>query len=158
MAPVPDPREMSCGLCGVSFLEDRGQPACLGCPLARACHYVRCPHCGYENPVVPRWLGGLRRAAALTGGRGAARIGSGMEAEPVTLADLTLGQEATVVGLVEPGSADGRALAGLGVLPGATVAALQRYPAWIVRVDHAEIALDDALASQIRVRTVAPRS
>lgn len=51
-----------CGLCGRAFREDRGQPACRSCPLSRACRYVRCPSCGYENPVDPGWL--RRRGAA----------------------------------------------------------------------------------------------
>lgn len=46
----------TCGFCGVDFREDRGQPACRRCPLARACRFVRCPECGYENPVTPDWL------------------------------------------------------------------------------------------------------
>lgn len=49
-------RERVCGFCGDAFTEDRGQPACLGCPLAAGCRYVRCPSCGYENPVTPGWL------------------------------------------------------------------------------------------------------
>lgn len=53
-------RERVCGFCGEVFEEDRGQPACLGCPLAEGCRYVRCPACGYENPVTPAWLERLR--------------------------------------------------------------------------------------------------
>lgn len=60
---------LACGLCGARFAEDRGQPACLACPLlAGRCRYVRCPRCGYENPLRPPWLarveGWLLRAGA----------------------------------------------------------------------------------------------
>ncbi len=54
---------VTCGFCGRSFEQDRAQPACRACPLARGCKAVRCPHCGYENPVAPAlpgWLGRLR--------------------------------------------------------------------------------------------------
>lgn len=162
-------RELECGLCGRRFREDRGQPACAGCPLARACRYVRCPHCGYENPVTPAWMdrgeagprrgkrGGLRRllaglgvlrGSAAAGSEAAARGGPGTAG---TLLDLEPGQRATVAGLAEPASPEGRALASLGVLPGVGVEVVQRYPAWIVRVDHAEIAFDDALAAGVRL-------
>jgi hypothetical protein len=49
-----------CGYCGESFAEDQGQPACGSCPLRGGCHYVRCPHCGYENPAAPGWISRLR--------------------------------------------------------------------------------------------------
>jgi Fe2+ transport system protein FeoA len=70
---------------------------------------------------------------------------------PGTLLELQPGERATVAGLEDPASAEGRALASLGVLPGVAVEVVQRYPAWIVRVDHAEIAFDDALAAGVRL-------
>lgn len=45
-----------CGFCALEFREDRAQPVCRSCPIAGLCRNVRCPHCGYENPVVPQWL------------------------------------------------------------------------------------------------------
>jgi hypothetical protein len=51
---------MRCGLCLHSFEEDKAQPACASCPLSKACRFVRCPHCGYENPAVPNWMRKLR--------------------------------------------------------------------------------------------------
>ncbi|NJD10568.1 MAG: hypothetical protein FIB01_09090 [Gemmatimonadetes bacterium] len=50
-----------CGYCGRHFAEDQGQPACAGCPLRKGCRFVRCPHCGYENPATPPLWGRLRR-------------------------------------------------------------------------------------------------
>lgn len=51
---------MRCGLCLKEFEEDRAQPACAACPLNRGCKFMRCPHCGYENPAVPEWLRKIR--------------------------------------------------------------------------------------------------
>ncbi|MBI4408178.1 MAG: hypothetical protein HY561_00625 [Gemmatimonadetes bacterium] len=51
---------MTCAFCGREFEEDRGQPACQQCPLGADCRAVRCPYCGYENPVPPPWLVKLR--------------------------------------------------------------------------------------------------
>gem|GEM_PF-1857304 len=58
-AGAPAAPVVVCGFCGREFAEDRGQPACRACPLSAAtggCRRLRCPHCGYENPVLPRWL------------------------------------------------------------------------------------------------------
>jgi hypothetical protein len=49
-----------CGFCGREFAVDEGQPTCAKCPLRGGCQLVRCPHCGYENPVVPAWVDRLR--------------------------------------------------------------------------------------------------
>jgi hypothetical protein len=53
-------RSVVCGYCGGTFAEDRGQSACQTCPLGDGCRFVRCPSCGYENPLPPRWLERLR--------------------------------------------------------------------------------------------------
>lgn len=60
--PTPDPRMsmVTCGYCRESFEEDRAQPTCGACPLSSACNFVRCPHCGYENPATPAWITRLR--------------------------------------------------------------------------------------------------
>lgn len=55
------PALVSCGFCAREFREDRGQPACRACPLSGCCHTIRCPHCGYENPVPPAWLSRFAR-------------------------------------------------------------------------------------------------
>ena len=52
---------ITCGFCGTAFEENRGQPTCRNCPLSQGCNNVRCPKCGYENPVVPAWLQKLRQ-------------------------------------------------------------------------------------------------
>jgi uncharacterized C2H2 Zn-finger protein len=57
-----------CALCGASFRQ--GVLACGGCPFARGCELVCCPHCGYSFPrssTVLRWLGrALGRAKVST--------------------------------------------------------------------------------------------
>jgi hypothetical protein len=51
---------ITCGYCGRNFAEDQGQPTCASCPLRGGCRFLRCPHCGYENPATPPWLDRLR--------------------------------------------------------------------------------------------------
>lgn len=57
---VTEARTVTCGFCGVAFEEDRGQPTCGRCPLSDGCHFIRCPSCGYENPVAPAWVQRLK--------------------------------------------------------------------------------------------------
>ena len=47
---------MKCPLCGYQFREENGKAACKGCPLAGACHMVRCPNCGYDVPTEPKLI------------------------------------------------------------------------------------------------------
>jgi hypothetical protein len=49
-----------CGFCNVTFEPDEAQPTCASCPLRGGCQLVRCPQCGYENPITPAWLTRLR--------------------------------------------------------------------------------------------------
>jgi predicted amidophosphoribosyltransferase len=64
--PEPAGRVMVCGFCQREFREDAAQPTCQACPLSKACRFVRCPYCGYENPAAPTapaWLDRIRRWA-----------------------------------------------------------------------------------------------
>ena len=58
-APTAD--RVVCGFCAETFSEDLGQPVCRACPLSGMCHQIRCPKCGYENPLPPAWLRALTR-------------------------------------------------------------------------------------------------
>ncbi len=44
---------MRCPLCGYQFREEGGKTTCKGCPIAGACHMVKCPNCGYDVPTEP---------------------------------------------------------------------------------------------------------
>lgn len=76
--------------------------------------------------------------------------------ESVRLSDLDAGAGGVVTCLEEPAHPWSRKLAGLGLLPGAPVEVLQRRPVYVVRLDHAEFALDHELASRVRVRVREP--
>ncbi|MEJ2502773.1 MAG: hypothetical protein P8177_05555 [Gemmatimonadota bacterium] len=61
MVTATEAVRVTCGFCGTEFVEDVGQPTCEACPLSKACGFVRCPECGYENPRPPRWLDTIRK-------------------------------------------------------------------------------------------------
>ncbi len=72
-----------------------------------------------------------------------------LEEIPLTL--LGEGVRARVIRLDQPGSQETAHLVALGVLPGAEVTLLQRYPAFVMRIGHTEFAVDDQLARRIHV-------
>lgn len=69
--------EHSCGFCSRVFRQDEAQPTCANCPLNGGCQRVRCPYCGYENPLPPAWL---NRVRAWFGTDGSQRLGGTIEA------------------------------------------------------------------------------
>lgn len=73
------------------------------------------------------------------------------ECGSVPLTTLPRGARGSVSCLEEPWTSDAAKLAGLGILPGVRLRVVQRSPAWVLRMGRTEIALDDELASRIRV-------
>lgn len=76
---------------------------------------------------------------------------AGTECDSVRLTDMRPGAEGAVSCLVEPWTSEAAKLASLGILPGVRVRLLQRFPAYVLRVGRAELALDSTLASRIRI-------
>ncbi len=58
--PATRPREERCPLCGAAF-DAAGQGCRPSCPMAKGCHVVCCPSCGYSFPQEAGLAGGLRR-------------------------------------------------------------------------------------------------
>jgi hypothetical protein len=52
---------MKCAFCGYEFKLEQAAESCAACPIARGCHLVRCPRCGYEMPQEARLVTWLRR-------------------------------------------------------------------------------------------------
>ena len=75
-----------------------------------------------------------------------------VDCDSVRLSTLAEGQAARVTCLEDPGGGPGRKLAALGVLPGVAIVLVQRSPAFVFRMGHAEFAVDAELAGHIRVR------
>jgi Fe2+ transport system protein FeoA len=62
-----------------------------------------------------------------------------------------VGQRACVTCLEQSDSAAAARLGALGVLPGIELEVVQRFPAFVLRMGYAEIAIDEGLASAVRV-------
>ena len=70
---------------------------------------------------------------------------------PATLAELAQGEKATVRRLVAPSGAHLRKLLALGLLPGVELEVERRWPAVVVRIGFATVALDAGLAGGVVV-------
>jgi len=74
--------------------------------------------------------------------------------DAVCLTVLAPGQHGSVTCLQQPGGTAAAKLSALGLLPGAEVEVVQRFPAFVLRLGYAEIAMDETLAAMVRVRRI----
>jgi hypothetical protein len=51
---------MTCGFCGHQFAEEEGISGCGACGIGHGCNNIKCPKCGYHNPVEPALIKKLR--------------------------------------------------------------------------------------------------
>ena len=75
-----------------------------------------------------------------------------VDCDSIRLTMLGEGEPARVTCLEDPASTEARRLAALGILPGVELVLVQRTAAFVVRIGHAELAIDTGLASRVRVR------
>jgi len=53
---------MKCGMCGCEFDADEAESGCAGCSLlGMGRRKVKCPDCGYETAIEPRFVAAVRR-------------------------------------------------------------------------------------------------
>ena len=74
------------------------------------------------------------------------------DASATSLARLKTGSRAQVVSLAQTTPRERGKLMSLGVMPGATLALLQRFPSFIVAVGYTQLAMDRETAELIQVR------
>jgi DtxR family Mn-dependent transcriptional regulator len=73
-----------------------------------------------------------------------------VDCESVPVTALAEGTRARITCLQQPASAAAAKLSALGVLPGVEVEMIQRFPAFVFRIGHADVAVDEELAGLIR--------
>jgi Fe2+ transport system protein FeoA len=67
----------------------------------------------------------------------------------VTLAQLEKGQSKVIKEIVHDAEGHWRKLAAFGIMPGATVSMLQRWPSFVIRVGRTEVGLDETTSSLV---------
>jgi Fe2+ transport system protein FeoA len=134
---------VTCGLCGFSYTP--GGEACrsASCPLARGgCQIAHCPRCGYATPSEARGLAGW-----------IARLLSRNEHVPAAasrLSDVKPGQRVVIDHVEAPPDITSQ-LTVLGFTHGTRATVQQRFPAYVVDVDGAEVALERSAADAVWV-------
>ncbi|MCL6533809.1 MAG: ferrous iron transport protein A [Fimbriimonadales bacterium] len=68
------------------------------------------------------------------------------------LSALKHGASARVVQVAHDSQGHWRKLSALGIVPGATVRMVQRFPTFVVQVGYTLVAIDSELASQVQVQ------
>lgn len=69
----------------------------------------------------------------------------------VSLTALKAGEKATVVRIKTDDRQKLRKLTAFGIMPGASVNIIQKYPAVVIQIGFTQVALDDEIASEIIV-------
>lgn len=76
------PAVVHCSFCGASFPPEKAaQSACATCLIGKAkgkdaCGFRKCPNCGYEIPVEPKWVAATRSFLSGLLRRGTERVGA----------------------------------------------------------------------------------
>jgi DtxR family transcriptional regulator, Mn-dependent transcriptional regulator len=77
-----------------------------------------------------------------------------LDCDSICLTELDKGELGSVSCLQDPASPSACKLASMGVLPGAELRMVQRYPAYVFRLGHAEFAVDSEMARHVRVHRI----
>jgi Fe2+ transport system protein FeoA len=87
----------------------------------------------------------------MSNGKSRAKTNAPTDAKPFTLADLAAGQRAEIACLECPHAASCERLMAYGLVQGQTVLLVQRHPAFVIRIDETELALDEFVAQCIHL-------
>jgi Fe2+ transport system protein FeoA len=151
---------MTCSMCGHVY-DPAGADACAACPLHTGCAMTCCPACGYtavdpHRSGLARWFAGILGGRAASGRSDAQRAHADGPLPDLMLAELSPGEEASVVAFEGP-AADRRAqLQAYGLVPGRRLRVVQQRPVTVLLVDHTELAIEGDLARGVKVQRPAP--
>jgi len=146
-----------CAFCGQELTQEGIEKACRGCGAFGGCHLIKCPACGYEQPQEPRWLQKLvawvrrRPPEPHMVPREGETTGGTEPLQRLPLTALRAGSTARIVHIVQDSEGHWRKLTALGVVPGAVVRLVQKFPSYVLQIGYSPLALDHQLTAQIEV-------
>jgi len=118
--------------------------------MSSGCGLVKCPNCGYENPKEPslyRWLAQKKDETK------AAVASTREEAFTSSVAALHTGMRGQIVRIDQTNKTRLRKFLAMGLLPGVNMELLRRFPSYLIKMGHTQIAIDAEMAAGIYVRT-----
>jgi Fe2+ transport system protein FeoA len=142
---------VKCQLCGLEYQEQDGRASCAGCAMSSGCGLVKCPNCGYENPKEPSLYRLLARRKDKM--KASAALSARDETAVSDIASLRKGMRGQIARIDQTNKTRLRKLLVMGLLPGVHVELLQRFPSYLVKAGHTQIAIDNEMARGIYVRT-----
>ena len=146
--PLPMYNSLQCGICGHSF-DPQQHPGCSGCPMNDGCLLACCPDCGYSmpNPARSRLLA-LGRAIADSLRRRRTTVTTSPDGRSL-LSKAKPGSVVRVLAIDEGASKWHERLQAYGIAPGREITVVQQAPVTVVRIDHVDLAFEDAIARHI---------
>jgi Fe2+ transport system protein FeoA len=141
-----------CALCGFAYAPGGAVCRERACPLAvLGCSLEHCPRCGFSAPderssTLARWV---RRV--ITRPQPATKTGT------ATLAGLAAGASATIRDVGGAPELQAR-LAAQGVVPGARLRLVYRWPSYVIEMGDTTLAFERAVAGTVYLETPLPRS
>jgi len=168
-ATLPDaPLYLECPMCRATIDAESIAGVCASCPLyhmTSGCRIdlIACPDCGYHS-LPQEHPGAAPVTARVDGPRSAVGTADGPAPPPAAaacsgamrLSDVPAGTKARLLGFSGIGDNHLGRLTAYGLLPGVNVEVLQRFPAIILAVYQAELALEMELAEGVWVLVSSP--
>lgn len=143
-------QRIHCAMCGHKFNPDQ-HLACQACPVQSGCSLVCCPACGYQT-VNPRRSKIVRLMNFLSANKNSTSPAGPQKTEG-SLAGVPPGMKAKVIDFSADFPPERKAyLQAYGMVPDYWVTVLGHSPVTIVQLDNIELALENELASGIKVQ------
>jgi Fe2+ transport system protein FeoA len=150
---------MKCDFCGREFHESNCKSACSKCSPGGSCGQIKCPYCGYGIPkeaglvrFLRKWLGQSRPVDAKPEKAKLASLATGDVLASGCLADGKVGMGGVVCGMLTEDRHEVRKLFALGILPGASIQLIRRFPAFVLQLGYSQFTMDHQLAEKISVQ------
>ena len=130
-----------CSFCGYEFKIEEAKVGCNGCPMGNSCGKIKCPKCNYEMPSAPNTPIYIRKIKEL--------FNIKRDIGKDSLLSLKVGEKAVIKEIQTNDASKLQKLMSFGLLPGAEVKIIKKYPAIVIEEGFTQIAVDDNIAEYI---------
>jgi len=156
-------------MCDKRCDEATSQKCCRNCALFGGCRKVKCPYCGYESPAEPmsiRWLKQIfgkdrtqdktlvvldQPASSSPESGGCHRARTQADRGVGRLSDARPGAAGAVAYLTTHDSREVQKMMAMGLLPGADIKLIRRFPSYVFQVGYSQFTVDRPLAEAVVV-------
>ena len=133
-----------CSYCGAVFDLNEAAQGCNGCPMGNSCGKIKCPKCNFEMPAKPITPSYIKKIKEMF------NIKKSFKKDSVL--SLNIGDEAYIKEIQTKDASKLQKLMSFGLLPGAKIKVIKKYPAIVVEEGFSQIAIDENIAEYIIVQ------